>query len=71
VYPGSSAEVKAMMPYLIEKVPKGWTKVPNHDFEVFATRNMDVPILGFRKDGRSFMSMFFAMSLSTPPMRSK
>jgi hypothetical protein len=50
VYPGSSAEVKAMMPDLITKVPKGWTKVPNHDLEVFATRKMDIPILGFRKN---------------------
>jgi hypothetical protein len=51
VYPGISSEVKAMMPYLIERVPKGWTFIPGHDqLEVFATRNKDVPLLGFKKN---------------------
>jgi|GEM_PF-1380065 len=52
VYPGSSAEVKEMMPFLIEKAPRGWTSIPNHELEVFATRSMDVPYLGFRKNGK-------------------
>jgi hypothetical protein len=37
VYPGRSTEVKAMMPDLIKKAPKGWTKMPTYEFEVFAT----------------------------------
>jgi hypothetical protein len=41
-----------MMPDLIKKVPKGWTKIPKYDFEVFAARKMDVPIFGFRKNGK-------------------
>jgi len=51
VYPGTSPEVKAMMPYLIEGVPRGWTVVPGHDdLELFATRKLEIPILGFRKN---------------------
>jgi hypothetical protein len=45
VYPGSSDEVKGMMPDLIKKVPRGWTKIPNHDLEVFAKQKMNVPSL--------------------------
>jgi hypothetical protein len=52
VYPGHSAEVKAMMPELIKKAPTGWTKVPDHDFEIFASRKGEVPILAFRKNGK-------------------
>jgi hypothetical protein len=72
VYPGHSAEVKAMMPDLIKKVSRGWTKVPNHDFEVIATRNLDVPYLGFRKNGKEvyvhvfcneFINPFYAIQL--------
>jgi len=51
VYPRQSAEVKEMMPDLIKGVSKGWTKIPHHDLEAFATRNMGVPLLGFRKKG--------------------
>ena len=66
VYPGRSAEVKAMMPDLIKKVPKGWTKAPNHDFELFATRNMEVPILGFRKDGKEVYVHVFCNEFINP-----
>jgi hypothetical protein len=52
VYPGTSAQVKEMMPYLITKVSRGWTKIPHYDLEAYATRDMNVPYLGFRK-GRS------------------
>jgi hypothetical protein len=72
IFPGRSAEVIAMMPDLIEKVPRGWTKIPNHDLEVFAKKIMDVPSLGFKKDGKQvylhvfcneFMNPFYAIQL--------
>jgi hypothetical protein len=72
VFPGHSAEVKAMMPELIKKAPRGWTKVPNHDLEVFATRKGEVPCLGFRKNGKEvyvhvfcneFMNPFYAIQI--------
>jgi hypothetical protein len=66
IFPGRSAEVKAMMPELIKKVPRGWTKVPNHEFEVFATRNMDVPILGSRKNGKEVYVHVFCNEFINP-----
>ena len=50
IYPGSSAEVKEMMPYLINSVSRRWTKVPNYNLHVLATQKMNVPCLGFRKE---------------------
>jgi hypothetical protein len=66
VYPGRSAEVKAMMPDLIKRVPRGWTKVPNYDFELFATRKMDVPILGFRKNRKEIYVHVFCNEFINP-----
>lgn len=72
IFPGTSAELKEMMPYLVERVSRGWTKVPNHNLEAFATRNVDVPYLGFRKDKKEvyvhifcneFMLPFLAMQI--------
>jgi len=72
IYPGSSDEVKALMPYLIKTVSQKWTKIPNHDLEVLASRNMDVPCLGFRKSQNEvyvhifcneFMNPLFAMQI--------
>ena len=56
-----------MMPYLIEKVPKGWTKVPNHTaFELFATRKMEVPLLGIRKNGKEVYVHVFCNEFLDP-----
>ena len=67
VYPGSSSEVKEMMPYLIKKVPKGWTKVPNHtEFELFATRKIEVPLLGVRKNGKEVYVHVFCNEFLDP-----
>jgi hypothetical protein len=72
VYPGKSAEVKEMMPDLIKRVSMGWTKIPHHDLEAFSTRNMNVPILGFRQKGKEvyvhvfcneFMNPFYAVQI--------
>jgi len=66
VYPGTSTKVKEMMPYLIEKSPKGWTRIPNCDLEVFATRRMDVPYLGFRKGGNEVYGHVFCNEFANP-----
>jgi hypothetical protein len=66
VYPGSSAEVKEMMPFLIEKVSRGWTNVPHHELEVFATRSMEVPYLGFRKKGTEVYVHVFCNEFMNP-----
>jgi hypothetical protein len=67
VNPGTSSEVKEMMPYLIEKVSRGWTKVPNHDdFELFTTLKMDVPILAFRKNGKEVYVHVFCNDFMDP-----
>ncbi len=51
VYPGITPEVKEMMPYLIQHVPRGWTAVPGHqDLELFAKREIETPLLAFRKN---------------------
>jgi hypothetical protein len=51
VYPGITPEVKEMMPYLIHNVPRGWTAVPGHQgLELFAKKEMEIPILAFRKN---------------------
>lgn len=72
VYPGSSDEAKEIVRFLIGKVSKGWTKIPNHDLEAFATRSMDVPYLGFRKGRKEvyvhifcneFMNPFYAIQI--------
>jgi hypothetical protein len=66
VYPGSSAEVKQMMPYLIERAPKRWTKVPNHDIEILATLKKDVPSLGFRKNAKEVYVHIFCNEFINP-----
>jgi len=66
VYPGRSAEVKEMMPDLIKRVSKGWTKIPNRDLEAFATRNMGVPLLGFRKKGTEVYVHVFCNEFVSP-----
>ena len=67
VYPGSSPEVKEMMPYLIERVPRGWTVVPGHDdLELFATRKMEVPVLGFRKNKNEIYVHIFCNEFINP-----
>jgi len=72
VYPGHSAEVKEMMPDLIKRVSREWTKIPNHDLEVFAARKMGAPSLGFRQKGKEvyvhifcneFMDPFYAVQI--------
>jgi len=66
VYPGSSAEVKEMMPNLITKVPRGWTKIPNYELEAFATRNMDIPCIGFRKGRKEVYIHVFCNEFVNP-----
>jgi len=60
VHPGMSDEVKEMMPYLIERCPKAWTKIPKHThLEIFADRKKDVPFITFRKNGKEvFIHVF-------------
>jgi hypothetical protein len=77
IHPGMSAEVRQMMPALIEVVTSGWTKIPNHDgLEVFVTIKLEVPVLAFRKNGKevylhvfcnSFMHPIYAMHLVVDP----
>jgi hypothetical protein len=67
VHPGSSSEVKEMMPYLIEKVPRGWTAVPGRaDLELFATRQRKVPILGFKKNKKEVYVHIFCNEFMDP-----
>jgi hypothetical protein len=66
VYPGTSAEVKAMMPYLVENTSRKWTKVPDHDLEVFAIQRMEVPILAFRKNGKEVYLHIFCNEYMNP-----
>lgn len=67
VFPGRSSEVKEMMPALIERVTVGWTKIPNHDgLEIFSTRQMQVPVLAFRKNGKEVYVHVFCNEFMAP-----
>ena len=67
VFPGSSEEVKQMMPYLIETTPVGWTKIPNHmEIEMFASRKGKIPIIGFRKNGKEAYVHVFCNEFVNP-----
>jgi hypothetical protein len=72
VHPGTSSEVKEMMPYLVANASRKWTKVPNHDLELFSVQKMGVPIVAFRKNGQEvylhifcneYMNPMFAMQI--------
>jgi hypothetical protein len=67
VHPGMSDEVRGMMPFLVERSPEGWTKIPNHDdLEVFASRKMDVPVLAFRKGRKEVYIHVFCNEVMSP-----
>jgi hypothetical protein len=67
VHPGMSDEVREMIPYLIERSPKGWTKIPKHThLEVFADRNIDVPVLAFRMNGKEVFVHVFCNEFINP-----
>ena len=67
IHPGSSSEVKEMMPYLIERVSREWTTVPNHDgLEVFAPLKGEVPCLAFRKRGKEAYLHIFCNEFINP-----
>jgi hypothetical protein len=67
VHPGMSSEVREMMPYLVEIVRRGWTKIPNHDdLEVFASRKMDVPVIAFRKNRKEVYVHVFCNEFMHP-----
>lgn len=55
-----------MMPDLIEKVTKGWTKVPNHDLEIFATRKKEVPCIGSKKNHKEVYLHVFCNEFMKP-----
>lgn len=67
IHPGMSDEVRGMMPFLVERSPKGWTKIPNHgDLEVFASRKVGVPVVGFRKEGKEVSIHVFCNEVMDP-----
>lgn len=67
VHPGMSSEVREMMPYLVETVSRGWTKIPKHDdLEVFADRKMNVPLLAFRKNRKEVYLHVFCNEFMNP-----
>ena len=64
---GMSSEVREMMPWLIEKVTIGWTKIPDHDgIEIIAISQMEVPVLGFRKNGKEVYVHVFCNEFMDP-----
>lgn len=67
VHPGMSSEVREMMPFLVNTVSKGWTKIPNHDeLELLADRKMTVPVLGFRKNRKEVYLHIFCNEFMNP-----
>ncbi|MBS1605557.1 MAG: hypothetical protein JST42_23030 [Bacteroidetes bacterium] len=67
VHPGMSTEAREMMPYLVETVSRGWTKLPKReDLEIFVTLKMEVPVLGVRKNGKEVYLHIFCNELMYP-----
>jgi hypothetical protein len=67
VHPGMSDEVREMMPYLINRSPKGWTKIPEYThLEVFADRKVTVPLIAFRKNGKEVFVHVFCNEFINP-----
>jgi hypothetical protein len=64
---GPHSPVKAIMPYLIENCPIRWTKIPDHeDLDMLASRKEDVPLIGFRKNGREVYLHIFCNEFIDP-----
>ena len=66
MFPGSSAEVQALMPALVETTGKRWTKIPGHNLEVFSVLKMRVPSLAFRRNGKEIYLHIFCNEFVNP-----
>jgi hypothetical protein len=67
IYPIMTDEVREMMPFLVEKVSKGWTTIPDHeDLEAFTTLKMGVPALAFRKKNTEVYVHIFCNEFMNP-----